>query len=96
MTIQELLREKRGEILRIAARHGVQEIRVFGSAGRGESGPDSDVDFLIQVQGPTTPWFPGGLKVELERLLDRRVDVVESEALRAEIREEVLREARPL
>jgi len=96
MTIQEQLQQKREEILRIAARHGVAEIRVFGSAGRGEAGPDSDVDFLIKVQGPTTPWFPGGLVAELEQLLGRRVDVVEPEALREALRREVLAEARPL
>lgn len=96
MTIQELLRENREAILRIAAKHGVEDVRVFGSAGRGQAGPESDVDFLIQVKGPTTPWFPGGLVAELEQLLGRRVDVVEPQALREPIREEVLREARPL
>ena len=40
---------KRQEILKIAARHGVTRIRVFGSAARGEAGPESDVDFLIDV-----------------------------------------------
>jgi hypothetical protein len=96
MKIQDLLREKREEILRIADRHGVNAVRLFGSAARGEAGPDSDVDFLVEVKGPTTPWFPGGLVADLEKLLGRRVDVVEPAALRETVRERVLSEALPL
>ena len=47
MPLEQLLQERRTEILRIAARHGVQRMRVFGSVARGDSRPDSDVDFLV-------------------------------------------------
>ena len=93
MKLDNILIQKREEILRVAAKHGVSRIRVFGSAARGESGPESDVDFLIEVGGPTTPWFPGGLVAELEEVLGRRVDVVEPDALREPLRERALREA---
>jgi hypothetical protein len=96
MGTDDLLKDKREAILRIAARHGVRNIRVFGSVARGEAGENSDVDFLIEVEGPTTPWFPGGLVYELERLLGRRVDVAEIDALREPLRERVLQEAIPL
>ena len=96
MGIDELLKEKREEILRIAARHGVKTIRVFGSVARGEAGKDSDVDFLIDVDGPTTSWFPGGLVADLEHLLGRRVGVIEADTLREPIRRNILREALPL
>jgi hypothetical protein len=86
----------RAEILRIAARHGVGSMRVFGSFARGEAREDSDLDLLVEVSGPTTPWFPGGLVADLEALLGRRVDVVELEGLRESLRERVLRESRPL
>ncbi len=46
MTLEELLREKREEILRVCAKHGARNVRVFGSAGRGEAGDQSDIDFL--------------------------------------------------
>jgi hypothetical protein len=88
-----LIRQHRDEILRIAREHGVGSVRVFGSAARGELGPHSDVDFLIEVQGPTPPWFPGGLVVELEALLGRPVDVVEASALRGDLRPTVESEA---
>ena len=92
----EVLGAKREEILRIARQHGVGRVRVFGSAARGEAGEASDVDLLIDVDGPTTPWFPGGLVADLETLLGRRVDVVEPAGLRPSIRLKVLKEAVPL
>ena len=94
--LEDLVRLKRDEILEIARRHGAGNLRIFGSVARGESGPDSDVDLLFDVVGKTTPWFPGGLLVDLEELLGRRVDVVETTALHRRIRDRVLAEARPL
>jgi hypothetical protein len=96
MGIEEILGEKREEILRIAAKHGVTSIRVFGSVARGEAGPDSDVDFLIEAGPDVTPWFPGGLVADLRDLLGREVDVVEGCALRPRISSQVLSEAVPL
>ncbi len=93
MGIGEILNAKRDPILRIARRHVVGTVRVFGSVSRGDARADSDVDFLIEVTGPTPPWFPGGLVAELEELLNRRVDVVEPEALNEELRQRVLEEA---
>jgi len=90
MGVDAVLHEKREEIFRIANRHGVNNIRVFGSAARGESRADSDIDFLIEVGGPTSPWFPGGLVADLEELLGRHVDVVEPDAIKESLRESVL------
>ena len=91
-----LLQEKREDILRIAEKHGASNVRVFGSVARGEAGPDSDVDFLIDVGPVHSSWFPGGLIVDLETLLGRRVDIAEPETLHWFIRDQVLSEARPL
>ncbi len=96
MGIEEILKSKRAEILRIAHKHGVGQIRVFGSVARGEADEQSDVDFLVQVTGPTPPWFPGGLVADLEQLLGRKVDVVEPEAIREPLREKIIKEAVPL
>jgi predicted nucleotidyltransferase len=96
MTVHELLRQKREDILQIASKHGVTRIRIFGSAARGESREDSDIDFLIEVNGPTTPWFPGSLVADLEKLLGLRVDVVEPDAIRKPLRDRILQEAVPL
>jgi predicted nucleotidyltransferase len=96
MAAVDPLKSRREAILQIARRHGVGRIRVFGSYARGDAGEGSDLDLLIDIEGPTTPWFPGGLVAELEALLGCRVDVVELEALRAEIRAQALAEAVPL
>ena len=56
MTFQRQLRDRREEILRLAARHGASNVRVFGSAARGEDDPESDVDFLVDMQ-PTHSLF---------------------------------------
>ena len=93
MGIEEIIGSKREEILRIAAKHGVTSIRVFGSVARGEAGPDSDVDFLIETGSKVTPWFPGGLIADLQDLLSRHVDVVEPVALNPYMKEAILSEA---
>jgi hypothetical protein len=91
-----LLTKNRDEILRIARKHGVTSIKVFGSFARGEARPDSDVDFLIEAGGETTPWFPGGLLADLKDLLGRDVDVVTPNGLHPELKKNVLQEAVPL
>jgi predicted nucleotidyltransferase len=96
VTLEQLLREKRDDIKRIAARHGAYNIRVFGSVARGEAGPESDIDILIDVGPTTSSWFPAGLILDLEDLLGRRVEVITEKALNPELRDHVLREAIPL
>jgi predicted nucleotidyltransferase len=82
--------------LRIAARHGATNVRVFGSVARGTAGPDSDLDLLVDVTGKTSPWFPASLMVDLEDLLGVTVDVATAKSLHWVIRDRVLAEARPL
>lgn len=96
MNIEQLLHGKRDEIHNIAAKHGAYNIRIFGSAARGEAGPESDIDFLIDVGPTTSSWFPAGLILDLEEILGRRVEVVTEKALNPYIRDDVLREAIPL
>ena len=96
MTVQELGKAQRDAILAIAARHGVQRVRVFGSFARGEAREDSDLDLLIEAGPGTPPWFPGGLLVDLQEELGRRVDIAEESTLHPLIRERVLHEAIPL
>ena len=92
----ELIRAKREDILRLAARHGATNVRVFGSVARGEAGPESDLDLLVDVGPVHSPWFPASFMADLELLLGRRVDVVTERALHWYIRDRILREAVPL
>ena len=96
MATDDLLKRYREEILQICARHGAQNVRIFGSFSRGEAGPDSDVDLLVDVGPEHSPWFPGGLLMDLQDLLGRRVDIVEPGGIHWYIRDQVLKEAVPL
>ena len=95
--IADLLEEKRTQILEIAAQHGAYNVRVFGSVARGEATINSDVDFLVDYDlSRISPWFPGGLLVDLEDLLGRKVDIVTEKGINKFIREGILKEAIPL
>lgn len=96
MTLEAFLKEKRAEIMKIAAKHGANNVRIFGSAVRGEATPESDVDFLVDAGPDTSSWFPAGLILDLQELLGFRVEVVTERGLNPHIREHVLREAVPL
>ncbi|MDO9542952.1 MAG: nucleotidyltransferase family protein [Kiritimatiellia bacterium] len=96
MSTKELLREKKGEIKQIAARHGAYNLRVFGSVARGEDNSQSDIDLLVDVGPETSSWFPAGLISDLESLLGKRVEVVTDAALYKGIRNAVLSEAEQL
>jgi predicted nucleotidyltransferase len=95
MGSDEILR-RRDDILRIAAKHGAMNVRVFGSVARGDAGADSDLDLLVDVGPNHSPFFPGGLREDLAELLGRDVDIVTEDALHWYVRERVLREAIPL
>jgi predicted nucleotidyltransferase len=93
MTLHNLLDEKRDDILKLAERHGAYNVRVFGSAARGETRPDSDIDFLVEFRPGYGLIDRIGLMQDLQDLLGRQVDVVRERSLRDRIRENVLKDA---
>lgn len=91
---------KRSEILQTLTAHrdeltqmGVKTLAVFGSVARDEARPDSDVDILVEFQGPAT--FNGymDLKFFLEDLLGRPVDLVTRKSIRPRLKTQIEREA---
>jgi predicted nucleotidyltransferase len=96
MDPETLLSLKRDEILRIAARRGARNLRIFGSVARGAPSPDSDIDFLVDMESGRSLFDLGGLLSDLQELLGRPVDVVTEAGLRKRIRARGLAEARPL
>jgi uncharacterized protein len=93
MGIETLLQGKRNQVLELAKRHGARNVRVFGSVARGEAGPDSDMDFLVECGPNPSPFFPGGLLMDLEEFLGRRVDIVTERGPHPYLRDRILREA---
>lgn len=73
--------------------HRVREVRVFGSAARGDDGADSDLDLLVDPTPETTLFDIGAIRFELKQLLGVQVEVVTPGALPDRIRDEVLAEA---
>jgi predicted nucleotidyltransferase len=91
-----LVEAHRAELLALARRRGVTGIRVFGSMSRGDAGDDSDVDLLVTLAPGTSGLALGGLLIDAQELLGRRVDVVTEAGLHPALRERVLAGAVPL
>ncbi len=94
--MNQLLNSNREEILRICTMHGASNVRVFGSMARGDDGPGSDVDFLVEMEPKRSLLDLAHLMLDLQDLLGRKVDVVEPEAVHWYIRDRVLKEAVPI
>jgi len=89
----EALKQKRAEIIPIAERNGSRKVRILGSLVRGDSGIDSDVDFLIELEPERSLLDIVAIKQDLEDLLQRKVDVVTESAVSPYIRREIVRQA---
>jgi predicted nucleotidyltransferase len=96
MALDERLRQKRDEILHACAKHGAHNVRVFGSVARGEADGESDIDLVVEFEAGASLLDHAALLLELQELLDSKVDVVSDRGLKPRVREQVLREAIPI
>jgi hypothetical protein len=96
MGTAEIIGKQKDQILALAAKRGAFNVRVFGSVARGEANPDSDVDFLVDMEDGRSLFDLGGLLYDLQNLLHRKVDIVTEAALHWYIKDRVLKEAKPL
>jgi uncharacterized protein len=87
------IRERRSEILDRASQHGARNVRVFGSAARGDAGAGSDVDLLVEMEPGRSLLDFVGLWQELEDLLGLKVDLVSEGGISPYLREQILSEA---
>lgn len=83
----------RARIRQIALSHRVKDIRVFGSASRGDDIEGSDLDLLVEPTSETTLFDIGAIRFELKQLLGLQVDVLTPSSLPDKFREQVLKEA---
>ncbi|MBZ5638616.1 MAG: nucleotidyltransferase family protein [Acidobacteriia bacterium] len=98
MSPAERLKVSEEALAAICARHHVRELAVFGSAARGDAGPESDVDLLVLFEDgvPVTLFTLIDLQAELTELFKRPVDLVPKDGLKPVLRREVLGEAQVL
>jgi predicted nucleotidyltransferase len=91
---QSILERIRAEAPGLRAKYGVKSLAVFGSMARGDDHEGSDVDVLVTFEGPARFDNFMGLKLDLEDLFGRRVDLLTPKslgpAMRAEIDEEAI------
>ena len=96
MHLIDIVKLKKKEILAISSAHGAFNVRIFGSAVRREDDFRSDVDFLVDLEQGRSLLDLGGAQVQLQELLDRKVDIVTEKALHWYLRETIIKEAQPL
>lgn len=91
-----LIETHRQDLLTLARRRGATSVKVFGSMRRNDASTDSDVDLLVTLAPGISALALGGLLVDAQELLGRRVDVVSEAGLHPALRERVLAEAETL
>ncbi len=96
LAMHPLIETHRAELLALAGRRGITGVRVFGSMSRGDDRDESDVDLLVTLAPGTSGLALGGLLLDAQDLLGRRVDIVTEASLHPALREQVLAGAVPL
>lgn len=96
MSMNNLITTNKTAILNLAKQHGVKSICLFGSMARGDVNENSDVDFLVVLEQGRDLFDLGELLIDLQTLLQRKVDLVTPNALHPDIYSQVLNEAQPL
>ena len=92
----EQIRERREAISRLAANYGIRRVRIFGSVARGEAGPQSDVDVLVDFEPGRSLLDQVGFEQDLEALLGCRIDVISEGGISPYVEDRILQEALPL
>ena len=91
-----LIESHRLEILALAERHGLRDVRLFGSMARDDWNDGSDVDLLVTLAPGATGLALGGMLMDVQDLLRCRVDIVTEAGLHPAFRQCVLQEAKRL
>jgi predicted nucleotidyltransferase len=96
MDILQLLKEKKDEIEKIAARHGAYNIRIFGSIARGESNSESDIDLLVSLEKGRSLLDQVAITQDLEDFLGCKVHVLTDGGVHPYLKRRIYAEAVPL
>lgn len=90
------VKANREAIIKAADKHGVTNVRLFGSVARGNAGPDSDIDILVDLEPGRNLFDLGGFLMDIQDILGRQVHVVTEGSVHWYIKNRILQEAQPL
>ncbi len=96
MGISEIIQEKKEQILALSAKYGASNVRIFGSVANGTADENSDIDFLVDLEKDRSLFDLGGLLMELQELLNRKVFVTTENGLHWYVKESVLSEVKTI
>lgn len=96
METKELLESKKKDVIRLAQQHGARNVRIFGSVARGDAGPESDIDFLVEIERGRSLLDLVAFWQDLEELLGRKVDVLTDGGVSPYLKDQIYSEAKPL
>lgn len=91
-----LIQMHRDELRALARQYGIGGLSVFGSMARGDAGPHSDVDLLVENAPGLSGFELGAFQMDVQDILGRKVDLVTRNGLHPMIRERILNEAVPV
>ncbi|PXF51814.1 MAG: hypothetical protein C4B55_05555 [Candidatus Methanophagaceae archaeon] len=89
---QEQIEKIKKTLIEVLRKYGVKKAALFGSVARGEATEESDIDLLIEFEGRKSLLDLAGLKLELQELLRRRVDLLTYKSLHPLLKERILSE----
>lgn len=96
MSVIAQIKSKREQILNVASQHGVNKVKIFGSALKGEETPESDIDLLVDCKEECSLFDLIGLKQELEQMFGRKIDIVTPNSIHWSLQESILGEAQEI
>ena len=91
-----VVEQHRTQIIDVVNANRASNPRLFGSVARGDAGPTSDIDILVDFDEHASYLDLGRIQVEIEAILGHRVDVVPSRTLKPPIRENIMAETVPI
>lgn len=91
--MNNLITTNKATILKLAQQHGIRNVRLFGSMVRDDATNESDVDFLVDLEEGRDLFDLGELLMDLQDLLNRKVDLVTESSLNTKIGNQILEEA---
>ncbi len=96
MGIPEIIQDRKEQILALSAKYGASNVRIFGSVANGTADENSDIDFLVDLEKDRSLFDLGGLLMELQELLNRKVFVTTENGLHWYVKESVLSEVKTI